>query len=63
MTLFAIVILIHLSVIVYSSNSNDEMLNLLLNPFSKKGFILKWITLFLTAPVLLAIYLLSFLCA
>lgn len=62
-TLFAIVLLVYLGVVVHNSESNDDMLNLLLNQFSKKGFQLKFIAILIAIFVIVIIRLLGFLCA
>jgi hypothetical protein len=62
LTFFAIAICVHLAALSWNSNSNDEFLTLLLSISSRKGFILKWVSLLLTIPVLVVIALLSSLC-
>jgi hypothetical protein len=59
---FGIAICVHLAVLSWSSNSNDELLTLLLSISSRKGFILKWVSLLITIPVLTVVALLSSLC-
>ena len=60
--IIAVAIWIHLVVMAYNSESIDEFLTLLLSPFSKKGFILSWVAIFLIVPMLLVIGLISRLC-
>jgi hypothetical protein len=62
MVFFVVAVWVHLAVIVYNSKSTDEFLQNLFNLFSKKRFILSWIAIFITIPVLLIISLITRLC-
>jgi hypothetical protein len=61
-TFFVISFLIHVTVAVYNSESNDDLLEILFNPFSRKGFVLSWVAGFLIITVLSIISLISSLC-